>query len=993
MVETHGRAETEALLEGLEALPPRPVEYRGATLREFDLDAALARRPGLLLLDELAHTNAPGSRHAKRWQDVEELLDAGIDVYTTLNVQHVESLNDVVAQITGVVVREIVPDSILERADEIELVDLPPDDLLQRLREGKVYVPEQAERAAEHFFRKGNLIALRELALRVTAERVDQQMESYRREHAIRDTWAVGGRILVGLGEPEAGLRLVRAASRMAARLQAEWLVVHVETPGEFAPTGAARDHLVDLMGYAEELGAETAMLTGTRVADEMLAYARERNVSRIVVGKPTRARWRRLLRGSLVDALLAGSGEIDVFVMSGESEEDERPPVPAPARPLSLRASSYAQSLLAVAVCTGLAWVVHLRLPPANLPMIYLLGIMVVAMRLGRGPAVLASVLSVVAFDFFFVPPRLALHVSDTQYLLTFAGMLVVALVISTMASRLRQQADAAREREQRTAALYMLSRELSSLRGTQELLRAALRRVADVFGSRGVILLPDAAGRLVGRGRGGVRAGRGGARPGRGPVDLRPRAARGGRHADPAGGGRPVPAPARRASEAVGVLGIVPDDPGRVLTRDRFRLAETFASQVALSLERAQLAEQAERTHVLVESERTRSLLLSSVSHDLRTPLSVITGATSSLLADDAPLPGPVRRELVETIAEEAQRLNRLVGNLLDMTRLESGAMPVRREWHSLEEVVGSALGRLESRLQGREVAVRLAPGLPLVLLDDVLIEQVLFNLVENALKYTPPGSPIEIGARARRRRAAHRGRRPRPGAAAGTGGERVREVLPGPARGGPERRGPGPEHLPRHRRGPRGRDLGGEPRRAAGRCSGSMLPQRERPPAVAPEEEPGAGGAPGRGAVVTESEPEEGLAPLVLIVEDEVSMVRLLKAALGSQGFRVVEAASGQEALRQAATRSPDVVVLDLGLPDLDGLEVTRRLREWSAGAHHRGLGARPGGRQDQGPRRGRGRLRHQALRGRRAAGAHAGRAAPRGPAPRRNPATPW
>jgi two-component system, OmpR family, sensor histidine kinase KdpD len=842
VVETHGRAETAALLEGLEVLSPRLVEYRGAVLREFDLDAALARHPGLLLMDELAHTNAQGSRHAKRWLDVEELLAAGIDVYTTLNVQHVESLYDVVAQITGVAVREIVPDSILERADEIELVDLPPDDLLQRLREGRVYIPEQAARATEHFFKKGNLIALRELALRVTAHRVDQQMESYRREHAIRDTWAVGGRFLVGLGEPEAGLRLIRAASRMAARLQAEWLVVHVETPGEFAPTGAARDHLVDLMGYAEELGAETAMLIGTRVADQMLAYARERNVSRIIVGKPTRSRWFRLLRGSLVDALLAGSGEIDVFVMSGESEEGERRPAPPPARRPSLRASNYVQSLLAVALCTGIAWVVHLRLPPANLPMIYLLGIMAVAMRLGRGPALLASVLSVVAFDFFFVPPTLAMHVSDTQYLLTFAGMLVVALVISTMASRLRQQADAAREREHRTAALYLLSRELSSLRGTQELLHAALRRVTDLFGSRGVILLPDAAGRLsVAAGEASL-LGEAGHDQGVAQWTFD--------HSQPAGAGTPtLPAagalflPLLGARKAVGVLGIVPDDPGRVLTRDRFRLAETFASQVALSLERAQLAEQAERTHVLVESERTRSLLLSSVSHDLRTPLSVITGATSSLLADGSPLPGPVRRELVETIAEEAQRLNRLVGNLLDMTRLESGAMPVRREWHSLEEVVGSALGRLESRLEGREVAVRLAPGLPLVLLDDVLIELVLFNLVENALKYTPPGSPIEIAARlgdgALLIEVADRG----PGLPPGQEESVFEKFYRGRREGDPSGVGLGLS-ICRGIIEAHGGAISAANREGGGAVFRVMLRQDEQPPAVTPEEAPGAG-----------------------------------------------------------------------------------------------------------------------------------------------------
>jgi two-component system sensor histidine kinase KdpD len=845
VVETHGRNETAALLEGLASLPLRPVEYRGAVLREFDLDAALARRPGLLLLDELAHTNAPGSRHAKRWLDVEELLDAGIDVYTTLNVQHVESMYDVVAQITGVAVRESVPDSIIERADEIELVDLPPDDLLQRLREGKVYIPEQATRAAEHFFKKGNLIALRELALRVTAHRVDQQMESYRRDHAIRDTWAVGGRILVGLGEPKAGLRLIRSASRMAARLQAEWLVVHVETPGEFTPTGTTRDHVVDLMGYAEELGAETAMLTGTRIADQMLAYARERNVARIIVGRPSRARWVRLLRGSLVDSLLAGSGEIDVFVMSGESEGDERPPAPEPARRPSLRASNYVQSLLAVAICSGIAWVVHLRLPPANLPMIYLLGIMAVAMRLGRGPAVFASVLSVAAFDFFFVPPRLAFRVSDTQYVLTFLGMLLVALVISTMASRLRQQADAAREREHRTAALYTLSRELSSLRATQELLRAALRRVTDVLGGRGVILLPDAAGGLsVAAGEASV-LGEAGHDQGVAQWVFD--------HAQPAGFGTPtLPAtgglflPLLGASQPVGVLGIVPDYPARALTRDRLRLAETFASQVALSLERAQLAEQAERTHVLVESERTRSLLLSSVSHDLRTPLSVITGATSSLLADGAPLPAPLQRELVETIAEEALRLNRLVGNLLDMTRLESGAMPVRREWHSLEEVVGSALGRLESRLAGREVAVRLAPGLPLVLIDDVLIEQVLFNLVENALKYTPAGSPIEIGAALAdgtlRIEVADRGPGLPPGREEGV----FEKFYRGRREGDPSGVGLGLS-ICRGIVEAHGGAVTGENREGGGAVFRVKLPQREPPPAVAPEEEPGAGGTP--------------------------------------------------------------------------------------------------------------------------------------------------
>ncbi len=848
VAETHGRSETAALLEGLERLPPRRLEYRGATLSEFDLDAALARRPGLVLLDELAHTNVPGSRHAKRWLDAEELLAAGVDVSTTLNVQHVEHLYDVVAQITGVTVREIVPDSILQRADEIELVDLPPDDLLQRLREGKVYVPEQARRATEHFFRKGNLIALRELALRVTAERVDKQMESYRREHAIRETWAVGGRILVARGEPKAGLRLVRAASRMASRLNAEWLVVHVEVPGEVRPSDAARDHVVDVMGYAEELGAETAMLSGPRIAEQILAYARERNVSRILVGKPTRPPWLQVLRGSLVDTLVRGSGEMDVYIVSGEPEDDEeRRPPPAPAPRPSLRASNYVRSVVAVALCTLIAWLAHAYVAPANLIMIYLLGVTAVAVRIGRGPATLASILSVLAFDWFFVPPAGAFRVSDTQYVLTFLVMLLVAMVISTMASRLRQQADAARGRELRMAALYGLSRELSSLQGVGELLDALVRRAGEAFGSRAVALLPGDDAALA------VAAGD--------PALLGP----GGHdrgvaqwcfdHAQPAGlGTQTLPAagavfvPLRGSRGAVGVLGVVPDEPHRPLARDRFRLLETFADQAALSVERARLAEQAGRARLIVESERLRTTLLSSVSHDLRTPLAVITGAASSLLATDPPLGEPVRRELIETIAEEAQRLNRLVGNLLDMTRLESGSVPVRKEWHSLEEVVGAALVRLESRLQGREVRVRIPEALPLVRLDDVLVEQVLFNLLDNALKYTPAGGPIEVGAAldgaALRIEVADRG----PGLPPGQEGSVFEKFFRVRREGGPGGVGLGLS-ICRGLVEAHGGTITAANREGGGAVFRIALPQEGEPPVIPPERDEDEPGRPGR------------------------------------------------------------------------------------------------------------------------------------------------
>ncbi len=497
LVETHGRNETAILLEDLELLPRRAIDYRGSQLLEFDLDAALVRRPALLLLDELAHTNAPSSRHLKRWQDVEELLGAGIDVYTTLNVQHVESLYDVVAEITGIRQRETVPDSILDRADEIELVDLPPDDLLQRLREGKVYILEQAERSVENFFRKGNLIALRELALRQVATRVDAQMERYRRVQGIAKHWSVGGRLVVGIGDPKVAPRLIRAARRLAESLKAEWIVVHVERPSE-AATGPMRDHLMDVLGFAAELGAETALLSGPRVSDELIAYARSRNASRIVVGKPSRPHWNEMLLGSVVNALVRQSQGIDVLVVSAEQEDPELKRI---SRPPQLRPpwQDYARSALIVLVCTGIAALMHSYFERANLIMVYLLGVMWVAVSLGRGPAVLASILSVATFDFFFVPPRLTFAVSDSQYLVTFAVMLVAAILIGTLAARLRAQVLAARVDEHRSDALAKLSGELVALQDRGRILAAVLRHLEDVFESRAAVLLPDGNGHVA--------------------------------------------------------------------------------------------------------------------------------------------------------------------------------------------------------------------------------------------------------------------------------------------------------------------------------------------------------------------------------------------------------------------------------------------------------------------------------------------------------------
>jgi two-component system sensor histidine kinase KdpD len=746
-VETHGRHETETLLEGLEVMPRRQLSYKGKRLEEFDLDAALERRPALMLVDELAHTNAPGSRHAKRFRDVEELLAAGINVYTTLNVQHLETLNDVVAQITGVTVRETIPDAVLDRADEIELVDLPAEELRKRLAEGKVYIPEQAERAAENFFREGNLIALRELALRRTAERVDAQMQRYRQVHAVRGTWPTAERVLVCIAASPYAVRIVRAARRMAARLQAEWLAAYVETPAHVRMAEADREQLEATLRLAEQLGAETVTLSGSDVVEEILAYARRRNVTKLVVGKPAEPRWRTLLHGSFVERLVRGSGEVDVYVISGSAEDE--PARAKPRAPVRDRWRGFGFAILAVAACSAVAAPLAGRFALANLIMVYLFGVLVVALRAGRGPAALASVLSVAAFDFFFVPPRLTFAVADTQYLLTFGVMLAVALVISGLTARVREQAEAARARERRTAALYAVSRACAGAAETYEVVRVAGRHLAEVFESQVAVFLPHRDGRLTT------------AFAENAPFARDPKehsvAQWAFDHAEKAGlgtetlpGSEAIYVPLVVSRGPVGAIGLRPGAGQGPLDSERLHLLGAFANQIALAVERTNLAAEAQAAELQVETERMRSALLASVSHDLRTPLAAIAGASSTLLRGGETLPGEARRELLESVNEEAGRLNRFIANLLDMTRLEAGAITVRKEWQPVEEVVGTAIGQLEERLAGREVCTRIQDSLPLVPLDTTLIGQALANLLENAAKYTPVGSPINIAAR---------------------------------------------------------------------------------------------------------------------------------------------------------------------------------------------------------------------------------------------------
>ena len=757
VVETHGRADTAVLLEGLEILPQREVDYRGAKLREFDLDAALKRRPAVIVVDELAHSNAEGSRHPKRWQDVEELLDAGIDVYTALNVQHLESLNDVVGGITGVRVYETVPDTAFDHADEVELIDLPPDELIERLNEGKVYLPEQAKAAIQNFFRKGNLIALRELSLRRTAERVEEQMRVYREDQGIRAVWQAGDLVLVCIGPGELAERLVRAGRRFAAALHADWIVAYIETPQLQRLPAAERDAVMQDLRLAESLGATTVTLGAPQMSTAILEYAREKNVTKILLGKPTRKGWRRWLLGSVVDTVVREAEDIDVYLLGGERRRPGETPVIARSRAylglpeadqVKARWPRYAIATAVPALCTGLGFLVSGPNELINLVMVYLLGVMLVATRFGRGPSLLASALSVLAFDFFFVPPEFSFAVSDIRYIVTFSVMLLVGAVISTLAANLRTQARVAGYREKRAASLYTISRALAAANSEDEIVRAAAGNIGAEFGAQCAILFPNTAGRIVyPKGESQSYSLHG--------ADLgvaqwvfdHGRIA--GHGTDTLPGADAVYYPIQGASGPLGVLALLPSSLRRVFLPEQQRLLETFLSQTALALERVRLAEAAQSAQIKVETESLRNSLLAGISHDLRTPLSAIVGAASSLAEEPERLSEDARRELARTIYDEGQRMATLANNILDMARLDAGAVALKREWVPLEEIVGGVLTRLRARLEGRPVRIALPKDAPLVKLDAVLIEQVLVNLLENALKYTPAGTAIEISA----------------------------------------------------------------------------------------------------------------------------------------------------------------------------------------------------------------------------------------------------
>jgi len=774
IVETHGRRETASLLDGIAALPLKDVAYRGHVLKEFDLDGALAARPGLVLVDELAHSNAPGSRHAKRWQDIHELLAAGIDVWTTLNVQHLDSLNEAVGSITGVRVWETVPDEVFDTADEVILVDLSADELLRRLKEGKVYLPEQARHATRNFFRKGNLIALRELALRRTADHVDDDVQAYRRDRAIEPVWRTREAVVACIGPDADAEYVIRSAHRLSQQLECDLHVVTIDTPRAAPTPQAEQDRMQRSLALADGLGARTETLAGGDMVDAVVRYVRRHNITKAVVGR-TRASGLQRLRVSLsallsaalapgwlwrrhsfADMLAAGCPEIDIIRLGA-------PPLPASAPPgrdpLTLgrgtRANAddrgtspwpgYAWALCYCAVATGLSMMAFPALHQTNIVMLFLLAVVAVALRHGRGPAALASVVSVGLFDFFFVQPLASFAVSDVQYLLTFAVLLAVGLLIGQLTAGLRLQAQVSVKREADARSLYEFARELSSALLPEQIVALAGAFVHATFGSRCALYILGLDDRLKL------------ASPA--AADMPPLESALAQwvydHGQPAGAGTttlsnsellylPLKAPMRTR----GVLALAAPRRSLFTHPDARRQIEAYATLIAIALERLHYVEVAQQALVSMESERLRNSLLAAVSHDLRTPLTSLVGMTDTLTRRPGTLPDDVQ-ETIRAMRDQAQRMHALVVNLLDMARLQSHDTPLRLEWQSIEELVGASLAAMREPLAAHRVTVAPLSNLPLVECDGVLIERVLCNLLENAAKYTPPGSTVHIHA----------------------------------------------------------------------------------------------------------------------------------------------------------------------------------------------------------------------------------------------------
>ncbi|MBF0583966.1 MAG: DUF4118 domain-containing protein [Magnetococcales bacterium] len=746
VVETHGRSETARLLQQIEILPRRKNEYKGHLLEEFDLEAALTRKPQLILVDELAHSNTPGSRHPKRWQDIEELLAVGIDVWTTVSVQHVDSLNDVIGKITNIRVWERIPDHVIDQADEIVLVDLPPEDLLQRLREGKVYIPQQVEQAMENFFHKGNLLVLRELALRRTADRVDGDVRAWRREKSVTTVWPAREAVLVCVGPgPDSG-KLVRCTAHRANQTGAPWHAIAIETPAIQTLPEAARSRIMGILKMAQEMGAKTASLSGQDAVEVAIAYARKYNLGTVLVG---RDRYRRLpWQHSFAEKLGRMAPDLELLQIAREEDEQDANASTSPRVPRTGTVTPWRDRLLTflvIALVTAGTSPVHDLLDLANIVMIFLLAVVFTAVRLGKGAAILSAFLAVASFDFFFVPPRFTFAVQDGQYLVTFTVMLTVALVVGQLTANLRFQASTANRREQRLQALYEMSKDLSSALSVEQIVEICQRFIRQGFNASVAVFIPDREERLL---------------PAEGSLVLDavdPGIAQWSfEHGQTAGlatdtlpSARAIYIPLKAPARLCGVLAVVPGETGWELSPEQQQLLDTSATLIAIALERVYYVILARDTQVGMESERLRNSLLSAISHDLRTPLTVISGLTNAMCVAPPALPKP-HADLAQAIRDEVARTITMVNNLLDMARMQMGHVVLRREWQTLEEIIGLSMGNCVPLLANHTIRIDLPPDLPLLELDTGLMERVFNNLLENAAKHTPAGSIIVLTAR---------------------------------------------------------------------------------------------------------------------------------------------------------------------------------------------------------------------------------------------------
>lgn len=741
VVESHGRKEIEEMLKAFEILPRQTLDYHGKPLLEFDLDAAFKRHPGLILIDEMAHTNAPGLRHTKRWQDIKELLDRGINVYTTLNVQHIESLNDDVAQIIHAPIKETVPDSMIELADTIELVDLPPEALLKRLEEGKVYIPEQAMLAAEHFFRRGNLIALRELALRVTAAHVGTEVLLYRQDEGIKHIWPIRDKILVCVGPKPEAIKLIRAAKRIANSLQAEWLAVYIDTP---KASENSRNSAIQNLHLAEQLGAKTRVLSGFDIVNEVMNFAREQNVTQIMIWKQIRTRWQDWFRQNLADELVRQSEEIDVYIMTGIASEVKIKKITA--REYSIPWKEYLIGISIVTLATVVNFIFYPYLAASNLIMVYLLGVIIVALKGQAGPSILASILSVLAYDFFFIPPFYSFAVSDVQYVFTLIIMLLVTQIISHLTIRIRNQAESARFIQHQTSELYTLSQQLSSQRGVDKLLETGVQFIADAIDGEVLALLPindqleihgnTMSEQALDSKEQGIA---------RWVYELGQMAGFG---TDTLSFSKALYLPLLTSHGAIGVLRILPKQQP-LFPPEKMRFLEACANQIALALEVDRLQEQTKKSELKTETDRVRNTLLQSVSHDLRVPLVSIMAAASMQIEMAKQLKPDENIKLAKNIYLETEQLSRLINNLLQVSYLESDVAKLQKKPSSLYETINTVIKTSTKKLGKRPVNINVSGDLPKISFDNILLQEVFINLIDNAVKFTPPLSSIDITA----------------------------------------------------------------------------------------------------------------------------------------------------------------------------------------------------------------------------------------------------